>query len=461
MCCEVDFFVTSVLTMSFSLFLSFEEPCYVGRHLTYVIFVGITQIVLYAVGLPVLVFVFLWRHRVELNKPVVKFRYGLFFAGFRQEKYYWECVVALRKESTVLLAVFGPQMGIPMLAHVALLVFQVQILVQLIGHPYDARQMKLQVLDVTSIVICWGTMWSGFFFYSPRPPSQKPALEFLTVLVVLVNVMYMLVLLYSMCSETCREHENNSVVKMFRKRTSTMKNVLARKSSTRNNTRHLVQVENPALSQELAEIEMVNRNNTGNDRISRQEPVPVSLSTTSGGETKRKNRAKQKMNKIKSKKMQPKKQQVPIVKNAAQQERRNKLKSIHVKRQSVDALNAGTSVVAEQERDGVAMGISNSHKRKSFLKIDDEEHGVYFQDVTTKETVWVLPEDGDVVVNDNELQHNPMKRKSFRKIVDEEHGAYFQDVDTEETVWELPKDGDVVVEDNELQQNPMRNKVTE
>ena len=234
---------------------------------------------------------------------MVKFRYGLFFAGFRQEKYYWECVVALRKESTVLLAVFGPQMGIPMLAHVALLVFMVQILVQMLGQPYDARQMKLQLLDVTSIVICWGTMWSGFFFYSPRPPSQKPALEFLTVLVVLVNVMYMLVLLFLMCSETCREHENNSVVKMFRKRTSTMKNVLARKSSTRNNTRHLVQVENPALSQELAEIEMVSRNNTSNGYTSRQDLVPIPLPKNSVGETKRKNRAKNKMNKIKSKKI--------------------------------------------------------------------------------------------------------------------------------------------------------------
>jgi hypothetical protein len=38
-----------------------------------------------------------------------------------------------------------------------------------------------------------------------------------------------------------------------------------------------------------------------------------------------------------------------------------------------------------------------------------------------------------------------MKRKSFRKIVDEEHGAYFQDVDTKETVWKLPKNGDVVL----------------
>ena len=48
--------------------------------------------------------------------------------------------------------------------------------------------------------------------------------------------------------------------------------------------------------------------------------------------------------------------------------------------------------------------------RKLFRKIVDDEHGVYFQDVQTEEeTVWVLPEDGDVVVNDDELQPNPMK----------------------------------------------------
>ena len=69
-------------------------------------------------------------------------------------------------------------------------------------------------------------------------------------------------------------------------------------------------------------------------------------------------------------------------------------------------------------------------------------------------TVWELPEDGDVVVEDNELQQNPMKRKSFIKIVDDEHGVFFQDVETEESVWELPEDGNVVVEDDGLQENP-------
>ena len=53
---------------------------------------------------------------------------------------------------------------------------------------------------------------------------------------------------------------------------------------------------------------------------------------------------------------------------------------------------------------------------------------------------------------------NTMKRKSFRKIVDDEHGVYFQNVNTAETVWKLPEDGDVVVEGNELQQYPMKRK---
>ena len=54
---------------------------------------------------------------------------------------------------------------------------------------------------------------------------------------------------------------------------------------------------------------------------------------------------------------------------------------------------------------------------------------------------------------DSELQHSPMARKLFKRIVDDEHGVYFQDVDTKETVWKLPEDGDVVVKDDEFQHN--------
>ena len=75
-------------------------------------------------------------------------------------------------------------------------------------------------------------MWSGFFFYSPRPPSQKKALVFLTMAVVLVNVFYILVLLYSMCSQCCKEHEDDNMVHVFNQRASSMKQAIRRRTSS-------------------------------------------------------------------------------------------------------------------------------------------------------------------------------------------------------------------------------------
>ena len=66
----------------------FEEECFVGRHLAISLVMGVGQIFLYAIGLPLITYVFLWRHRHELDKHVVRFRYGLFFAGTINEKHH-------------------------------------------------------------------------------------------------------------------------------------------------------------------------------------------------------------------------------------------------------------------------------------------------------------------------------------------------------------------------------------
>ena len=281
------------------LMADFEEPCFEGRHAIYAIFVGASQIILYALGLPLLVFVFLWRHRNELNKPVVRFRYGLFFAGFRKKKYYWECIVALRKESTVILAVFGPQLGVAMLAHVALFVFIIQILIQLIGHPYDPLLTKLQMLDVTSICICWFTMWSGFFFYSPRPESQKSALIFLTMLVVLINVAHMVYLLYSMCSAACIENQDNVVLKKILSQRNSMKPLSmkplgsVKQGSKRKmlKTRH---IQNPSLGIgiEMASINESSTTQKKKTKKRRRKTDQIQLHTKSAAQTKRSDRLK-------------------------------------------------------------------------------------------------------------------------------------------------------------------------
>ena len=67
------------------------------------------------------------------------------------------------------------------------------------------------------------------------------------------------------------------------------------------------------------------------------------------------------------------------------------------------------------------------------------------------EFVWEIPQDGDLVTgksppaNSNGTS-NKSKRRSFIKVTNDESGEddYFQDIETDETVWEIPADGDLV-----------------
>ena len=376
------------------------------RHLSFAVAVGVTQIILYAIGLPLVVYIFLWRHRGELDKPVVKFRYGLFFAGFRQERYYWECVVALRKESTVVLAVFGSQMGVAMLAHVALLVFMVQILVQLIGHPYGRGHGKLQILDVGAICLCWGTMWSGFFFYTPRPPDQKAALVFLTMTVVIVNTIYMMILLYSMCSEACKEHKDNSVVQVFQKGTSDFRNFtrahLPSRASRRNSNLDIdtIHVSNPGMDH-FAEVEMTERGSYSTERES----------AASVGAIKK---ARPWINRRKSKKRaRPERLSGgAAVPSAAQVERRKRLHSLHTRRTSLEnrEILTGADVrfnpMMKRDNDDAEVGdaamagaADTDGGEEGVIEIHYDDDGRAFSwDPVTGQTAWLeseRPEDRD------------------------------------------------------------------
>ena len=109
-----------------------------------------------------------------------------------------------------------------MLAHVALLVLSLQLLIQMIGHPYTAHQQLLQTLDVASICVCWFTMWSGFFFLGVKQDWDRNLLLLLTMVVLFVNIIHMVVLLGSMIMEICKENKESKLINNLLVRTSSM-----------------------------------------------------------------------------------------------------------------------------------------------------------------------------------------------------------------------------------------------
>ena len=114
-CVLIYLFYPTLCKQAFGLFTCYEvkgkrylladlqEVCWQGRHSIYVGAVGIPQLLIFVVGLPVVGLYFLFRNRRRLDTVPVKARYGLFFGGYKEKRYYWEFFLVDEKLQSLLL----------------------------------------------------------------------------------------------------------------------------------------------------------------------------------------------------------------------------------------------------------------------------------------------------------------------------------------------------------------------
>ena len=115
-----------------------QEPCYRGRHLQFVLYLGLPETILWVVGLPCAAVIALSHHRrreakirKRLRGPCVcaeqetctcklqihhnldvmldrsSFRYGILYRGYRSKFWWWEVVLAFRKVAISVLVVLS------------------------------------------------------------------------------------------------------------------------------------------------------------------------------------------------------------------------------------------------------------------------------------------------------------------------------------------------------------------
>ena len=65
-----------------------QEPCYTGRHLAYIGYVTVPQLILYVFGLPLMATMKILRNRNHLHKRQFYVRYGLLYMGYRDGRKY-------------------------------------------------------------------------------------------------------------------------------------------------------------------------------------------------------------------------------------------------------------------------------------------------------------------------------------------------------------------------------------
>ena len=226
------------------LYSAMEEECYVDRHLTMTIILGGGQLFLYVIGLPLLLLLFLIHNHDRLDRHAVQARYGLFYASYKKERFYWEVILMIRKISIVALGVFGPIFGTLRQAQLALLILLICIIIEIIFLPYDiptGRHKILPRLEGAALCVEWITMWSGIMMYSSLDlPDHNSSVVFFTILVVLSNGGMMMSLVYCLLRECCQENEINDKILMGVTRVSSFR--------LRNRTVEMVQwqPDNPA-----------------------------------------------------------------------------------------------------------------------------------------------------------------------------------------------------------------------
>ena len=218
-----------------------EENCNSTRRNLYVLFIGIPQLLLFVLGLPIIGLGFLYRNRFNLDTIPVRARYGIFFGGYRKDRYYWEFFLVFRKVAVIAISGFGVGMSAEMQALLLLLILMVCCILQYQFQPFDVlgvakkRHRILPGLEFSVLGMLIMTLWSGLVMFklneSSEDPGNKSAHTFLTIITVLANVIFVLALLVVLLRQIYHEKKENGTTTILSRIALSGKNTIRRISS--------------------------------------------------------------------------------------------------------------------------------------------------------------------------------------------------------------------------------------
>jgi hypothetical protein len=183
------------------LLVSMEEQCWVGRHVWFAAGVGLPMLALYALAVPMAIFLRLRRARadgdVDLKNPSLMLRFGLFFSGYRSERYWWELCVLARKYSIIVVSTFIASEMNQLQLVLASLIVSLQL-----HHsqtPFGIGTDKSNLLhrsEMVSMLLLIFLAWCGVYFSISSDLCATTHgtgwCAFLAVMLILANMFYVL-----------------------------------------------------------------------------------------------------------------------------------------------------------------------------------------------------------------------------------------------------------------------------
>jgi hypothetical protein len=178
-----------------------QQECFAGVHRTWALALGVPAVLLFCVGLPVGMFVFLWVNRFKVDDPEYRKYFGFVYRNYTVSKCWWEAVWATQTVLLTAVAVFH----FTLTAYNALLLLGLLLLastvLQTVAKPYALHQLhRLHMASTLCLIL---NVWCALAFFScagpqaTRAPSCFPNWNTAVgVIMVVVNIGFVVWCLY-------------------------------------------------------------------------------------------------------------------------------------------------------------------------------------------------------------------------------------------------------------------------
>jgi hypothetical protein len=178
-----------------------SERCYTrqGHHMAWALGLGVPLLLLFCVGLPLGLFVWLWlsRRRGKLADDRFRSQFGFLYRTWREEVCWWEAVVVLQTIVLVMVGTFGYALGPYYQALVITAALQTIVVLLLSVRPHASAAAG--VVSTRSLWVLIATSLSAMTFLPYRNISPAPGYTIaMGVFVLLINLAFVLSTLWQL-----------------------------------------------------------------------------------------------------------------------------------------------------------------------------------------------------------------------------------------------------------------------
>ena len=165
----------------------YSVECWQSSHIMWALLLGAGMVVCYSFGIPGMAGTLLYRLKRDGKLMEKRQVYGFLFVGFKEDYYYWEVVIMLRKLFFAFIAVVLRSFGEDIQAVTALGFLTLCLVLQVRYDPYESSAINRA--ELMSLSASFITMMAGILLFSPNLKSGTR--EILSVCIVLANTVFL------------------------------------------------------------------------------------------------------------------------------------------------------------------------------------------------------------------------------------------------------------------------------